>query len=73
MARLTRPVNYLGLCALALPCGFSPQGLPLSLQIIAAPGHEETALRVGRAYEAATYWQRRPRLDRFSAVGDQFR
>ncbi|HLI11670.1 MAG TPA: amidase [Alphaproteobacteria bacterium] len=73
MARLTRPVNYLGLCALALPCGFCSRGLPISLQIIAAPGHEETVLRVGRAYEAATNWQRRPRLDRFSAVGDKSR
>src|SRR4029453_11555543 len=32
-SRLTRPFNALGLPALALPCGFSTAGLPLSLQV----------------------------------------
>src|SRR4029434_10838586 len=36
-SRLTRPFNGLGLPALAVPCGFSPRGLPLSLHIAGAP------------------------------------
>jgi aspartyl-tRNA(Asn)/glutamyl-tRNA(Gln) amidotransferase subunit A len=60
-AHFTRPVNYLGLCALAVPNGFTPGGLPTSLQIVAHAGDEAMALRIGRAYEAATDWKsRRP-------------
>jgi aspartyl-tRNA(Asn)/glutamyl-tRNA(Gln) amidotransferase subunit A len=60
-AHFTRPVNYLGLCALAVPNGFTAGGLPTSLQIVAHAGHEATALRIGHAYEAATDWKsRRP-------------
>ncbi|MGH2687979.1 MAG: amidase, partial [Actinomycetota bacterium] len=60
-AHFTRPVNYLGLCALAVPNGFTAGGLPTSLQIVAHAGHEATALRIGRAYEEATDWKtRRP-------------
>jgi len=60
-AHFTRPVNYLGLCALAVPDGFTAGGLPLSLQIVCHPGDEATALRIGWAYEQATDWHlRRP-------------
>jgi aspartyl-tRNA(Asn)/glutamyl-tRNA(Gln) amidotransferase subunit A len=60
-AHFTRPVNYLGLCALAVPNGFTAAGLPTSLQIVAQAGDEATALRIGQAYEAATEWKaRRP-------------
>ena len=71
MPQLTRPVNYLGLCALAVPCGFDDAGLPLSLQIVARPYEEALLLRIGRAYEQAGCLQRRPDLERFvvSATG----
>jgi len=60
-AHFTRAVNYLGLCALAVPDGFTAGGLPLSLQIICHAGEEAMALRIGWAYEQATDWkQRRP-------------
>ena len=63
-SRLTRPLNGLGLPALAVPCGFSADGRPLALQIIGRPFDEETVLRVGHAYEQATPWHpRRPALD----------
>jgi len=62
-SRLTRPVNYLGLCALALPIGLDPQGMPLSIQIIGGPNQEERILRVGRAYENAASGLPRPDLD----------
>jgi aspartyl-tRNA(Asn)/glutamyl-tRNA(Gln) amidotransferase subunit A len=60
-AHFTRPGNYLGLCGLAVPNGFTPGGLPTSLQILGHPGDEATALRIGWAYEQATDWKaRRP-------------
>jgi aspartyl-tRNA(Asn)/glutamyl-tRNA(Gln) amidotransferase subunit A len=60
-AHFTRPVNYLGLCALAVPDGFTAGGLPTSLQIVCHAGHEATALRIGWAYQEATDWKaRRP-------------
>ena len=60
-AHFTRPVNYLGLCGLAVPNGFTVGGLPISLQIVAHAGHEAMALRIGQAYEDATDWKtRRP-------------
>jgi aspartyl-tRNA(Asn)/glutamyl-tRNA(Gln) amidotransferase subunit A len=60
-AHFTRAVNYLGLCALAVPDGFTTGGLPLSLQIVCHAGDEAMALRIGWAYEQATDWhERRP-------------
>jgi aspartyl-tRNA(Asn)/glutamyl-tRNA(Gln) amidotransferase subunit A len=55
------PFNLTGLPTLALPCGFSSSGLPLSLQVSGRPFEEGTVLRVGHAYEQATTWHtRRP-------------
>jgi aspartyl-tRNA(Asn)/glutamyl-tRNA(Gln) amidotransferase subunit A len=51
--RLVRPFNVLGWPALAMPCGFSKEGLPIGLQLVAAPGEEETLFRVGAAFEDA--------------------
>lgn len=55
------PFNLTGSPTLALPCGFSSSGLPLSLQLAGRPFEEGTVLRVGHAYERATTWHsRRP-------------
>ena len=60
-AHFTRFVNALELCALAIPNGFTAGGLPLSLQIVCRGYDEETALRVGWAYQRVTDWHtRRP-------------
>ena len=60
-AYFTRFVNLLDLTALALPNGFSPEGLPASLQIVCRANAEATALQVGQAYQQATDWHdRRP-------------
>ncbi|MCK4565306.1 MAG: Asp-tRNA(Asn)/Glu-tRNA(Gln) amidotransferase subunit GatA [Verrucomicrobia bacterium] len=56
---LTTPVNLAGNCALSLPCGFSSDGLPIGLQIIADSFDEETILKVGHAYEQTTEWHTR--------------
>ncbi len=58
-SHFTRMANFVGRCALAVPNGFSPTGLPSSLQIICAPNDESMALRIGRGYQAVTDWHRR--------------
>ncbi|MBV8133910.1 MAG: amidase [Alphaproteobacteria bacterium] len=60
-AHFTRFVNFLDLCALALPNGFTAAGLPISLQIVCRGYDETTALRIGWAYQQASDWhERRP-------------
>ncbi len=58
-ALLTRFVNQMGFCALALPSGFTAAGLPLSLQIIGRGFEEALVLRIGAAYQDATEWHHR--------------
>jgi aspartyl-tRNA(Asn)/glutamyl-tRNA(Gln) amidotransferase subunit A len=62
MRSLTRPVSLTGLPALAVPCGFTTAGLPISMQLIGRAWEESTVLRIGHAYEQAAgwYWQRPP-------------
>jgi aspartyl-tRNA(Asn)/glutamyl-tRNA(Gln) amidotransferase subunit A len=52
----TGPWNLAGLPALAVPCGFSSSGLPLSMQIIGKPFAEGTVLKVADAYQRQTDW-----------------
>ncbi len=59
---LTRPVNYLGQCALAMPAGLH-EGLPLSVQIIGKPNAERAILGIGKALqEDGGHHLLRPRL-----------
>jgi aspartyl-tRNA(Asn)/glutamyl-tRNA(Gln) amidotransferase subunit A len=59
----TGAFNMTGLPALAVPCGFTASGLPISLQLAGRPFDEATVLRVGHTYEQATEWhKRRPPL-----------
>ena len=58
-AFFTRWVNFLDLCGLAVPNGFTPSGLPLSLQIVCRGGDEAMALRIGWAWQNATNWHER--------------
>ena len=59
IARATRPFNMTGLPAISVPCGFTPDGLPIGLQIIGRPFEETTVLRVAYAYERSTPWHER--------------
>ena len=43
-----------GLPALAVPCGFDPDGLPVGMQLIGRPFDEATLFRVGAAYQRLT-------------------
>ncbi len=54
MVHCTRPINYLGLPSLAVPAGFSDNGLPTSFQLIGRPFAEVTLYRAAAAYEAET-------------------
>ncbi len=49
--------------AIAVPAGFTPEGLPVGLQIVGRPRDERGVLRLALAYEAATgLWRRAPAL-----------
>ena len=50
------PFNLTGHPAIALPCGFSSAGLPLSLQLVGRAFDEKTLLRAARAFERAAPW-----------------
>jgi aspartyl-tRNA(Asn)/glutamyl-tRNA(Gln) amidotransferase subunit A len=54
LTRFTRPVNYLGLPSLAIPCGFTRGGLPVGMQLIGRSFDEATLLRIGAAFQRAT-------------------
>jgi aspartyl-tRNA(Asn)/glutamyl-tRNA(Gln) amidotransferase subunit A len=47
----TRPFSLLGLPALSVCSGFSPEGLPLSMQIVGRPFEDHLVLRVGHYFE----------------------
>jgi aspartyl-tRNA(Asn)/glutamyl-tRNA(Gln) amidotransferase subunit A len=50
----TISANLAGIPGLSLPCGFSSSGLPIGLQLLAAPFEEEKLLRAARMFEHAT-------------------
>jgi aspartyl-tRNA(Asn)/glutamyl-tRNA(Gln) amidotransferase subunit A len=63
-APLTTPWNITGAPVVTVCCGVSASGLPLALQIGAAPFEDATALAVSHAYQKATPWRRqRPPLN----------
>jgi aspartyl-tRNA(Asn)/glutamyl-tRNA(Gln) amidotransferase subunit A len=63
MIRCTGPFNATGLPAISLPCGFTPDGLPVGLQLAGRPFDEALVLRAAYAYEKATDWHlRKPEI-----------
>ncbi|AEJ39975.1 amidase [Sulfobacillus acidophilus TPY] len=56
VTRLTNPFNLLGLPAIAVPAGWTSDGRPVSLQLVAAYGQERALLEIAAIYEAATGW-----------------
>lgn len=60
---LSIPASAAGIPALSVPCGFSPEGLPIGLQITGPQFQEARILNVGYAYERATQWHmQKPKL-----------
>jgi aspartyl-tRNA(Asn)/glutamyl-tRNA(Gln) amidotransferase subunit A len=59
LTRLTHPFSVAGMPALSMPCGFDSQGLPVGVQIAAAPWADVSALRAAIAFQSVTDWHRR--------------
>jgi aspartyl-tRNA(Asn)/glutamyl-tRNA(Gln) amidotransferase subunit A len=59
LTRFTRPVNYLGLPSLAIPSGFTKNGLPVGMQLIGRSFDEAMLLRIGAAFQRATDFHER--------------
>lgn len=55
----TISANLAGLPGISVPAGMSSSGLPIGLQLLAAPFEEERLLRAARMFESATDWSRR--------------
>jgi aspartyl-tRNA(Asn)/glutamyl-tRNA(Gln) amidotransferase subunit A len=59
----TISVNLAGIPAISIPCGFTKEGLPVGLQIMAKPFNEEMLFRLAHAFEQNTEWHKlKPRL-----------
>ena len=52
----TVSANLAGLPALSVPCGLTPNRLPIGLQLTGRPFDEATLLRIGDTYEKDTNW-----------------
>jgi aspartyl-tRNA(Asn)/glutamyl-tRNA(Gln) amidotransferase subunit A len=54
LTRFTRPINYLGLPSLAIPAGFTRDGLPVGMQLIGRSFDEAMLVRIGAAFQRVT-------------------
>jgi aspartyl-tRNA(Asn)/glutamyl-tRNA(Gln) amidotransferase subunit A len=62
-AGFSYPFNLTGLPAATCPCGFTPDGRPVGLQIVAGRNNDLRVLQASRAFEQARPWaHRRPPL-----------
>jgi amidase len=54
-------ITVTGLPAISVPCGFTPEGLPVGIQIVGRLRDDFGLLQLAHAFEGATQvWQRRP-------------
>lgn len=54
VTRFTRPINYLGLPSLSIPCGFTRAGLPVGMQLVGRSFDEAMLIRIGAAFQRAS-------------------
>jgi aspartyl-tRNA(Asn)/glutamyl-tRNA(Gln) amidotransferase subunit A len=59
LTRNTRPINFLGLPSLAVPAGFTDNGLPAAFQLVGRPFDEGLLFRTGDAFQRETDWHLR--------------
>mgnify|MGYP003309374948 FL=1 len=52
----TYPINMIGNPAASIPCGFSPEGLPIGIQIIGKIGDESSVISASAAFENTQPW-----------------
>ena len=55
----TRSNDYLGIPSLAMPCGFTANGLPAGFQLMGRPFSESQLFQLGHAYQQVTDWHAR--------------
>jgi aspartyl-tRNA(Asn)/glutamyl-tRNA(Gln) amidotransferase subunit A len=60
LLRANRPANLAGVPAISVPCGFTPAGLPVGLQLIGAVADEHLLLQIAHSFERAHPQTRRP-------------
>ena len=54
-------ITVTGLPAISVPCGFTPEGLPVGVQIVGRHHDELGVLQLAYAFEQATqFWKHRP-------------
>lgn len=58
----TIPVNLAGIPGISVPCGVTPGGLPIGLQIMGKAFDEATLFRVAYAFEQSFKWKEKPKL-----------
>lgn len=54
-----QPFNVTGQPAIAIPAGYTSDGMPLSIQLVGHPWQEARLYRIAHAYEQATGWTKR--------------
>jgi aspartyl-tRNA(Asn)/glutamyl-tRNA(Gln) amidotransferase subunit A len=69
VSAVTYPWVLAGLPAIALPCGFSSEGLPISIQLVGPAGGDAKLLDAAEAFQLATDWHLRfPPLETSDSV-----
>ncbi len=59
LMRFTAPFDFSGSPTISLPCGFTDDGMPISLQLVGRHLEESTLFAAGKLYEDATEWHLR--------------
>lgn len=59
LTRFTYPWSLAGLPATSVPCGFDGAGMPIGMQLVAAPWRDDLLLAAGVAFQRETDWHRR--------------
>ena len=56
-------ITVTGLPAISVPCGFTPEGLPIGVQIVGRHHADFAVLQLAHAFEQATgFWKQRPAI-----------
>jgi amidase len=57
-------ITVTGYPAVSVPCGFTPEGLPVGVQIVGRHRNDLGVLQLAYAFEQATgFWKKRPPID----------
>jgi amidase len=51
-------ITVTGLPAISVPCGFTPEGLPVGVQIVGRHNADFSVLQLAHAFEAATQFHK---------------